>query len=85
MSAQRNRRITRQKNCGKGARLLIVFFLRLRKNEQTHCSVEKVIAAEGKRWVGVLIDEPWRLHSLMRHREYPYQEKTKVCYCDRGE
>ena len=32
-----------------GARLLFVFFLRLRKNEQTRCSVEKAIAAEGKR------------------------------------
>ena len=31
------------------AQLLFVFFLRLRKNERTRCSVE------GKRWVGVLI------------------------------
>ena len=38
-----------------GARLLFLFFPRLRKNERTHCSVEKAIAAEGKRWVGVLI------------------------------
>ena len=40
-----------------GARLLFVFFLRLRKNERTRCSVEKAIAAEGKRWVAVLIEE----------------------------
>ena len=31
-----------------GGRLLFVFFLRLRKNERTRCSVEKAIAAEGK-------------------------------------
>ena len=60
-----------------GARLLFVFFLRLRKNERTRCSVEKAIAAEGKRWVGVLIEEAWRLYLLMRHRAVPYQGKPK--------
>ena len=43
----------------KSARLLFVFFLHLRKNERTRCSVEKPIAAEDKRWVGVLIEEAW--------------------------
>ena len=38
-----------------GARLLFVFFLRLRKYGQTRCSVEKAIAAEGKRWAGAFI------------------------------
>ena len=56
-----------------GARLLFVFFLRLCKNERTRCSVEKAIAAEGKRWVDVLIEEAWRLYLLMRHRAVPYQ------------
>ena len=60
-----------------GARLLFVFFLRVRKNERTCCSVEKGIAAEGKRWVGVLIEEAWRLYLLMRHRAVPYQRKPK--------
>ena len=60
-----------------GARLLFVFFLRLRKKERTRCSVEKAIAAEGKRWVGVLIEEAWRLYLLMRHRAAPYQGKPK--------
>ena len=60
-----------------GARLLFVFFLRLRKNERTRCSVEKAIAAEGKRWVGVLIEEARRLYLLMRHRAVPYQGKPK--------
>ena len=60
-----------------GGRLLFVFFLRLRKNVRTHCSVEKAIAAEGKRWVGVLIEEAWRLYLLMRHRAVPYQGKPK--------
>ena len=60
-----------------GARLLFVFFLRLRKNERTRCSVEKAIAAEGKRWVGDLIEEAWRLYFLMRHRAVPYQGKPK--------
>ena len=60
-----------------GARLLFVFFLRLRKNERTRCSVEKAIAAEGNRWVGVLIVEAWRLYLLMRHRAVPYQGKPK--------
>ena len=54
-----------------------MFPLRLRKNEQTRCSVEKAIAAEGKRWVGVLIEEAWRLFLLMRHRAVPYQGKPK--------
>ena len=60
-----------------GARLLFVFFLRLRKNERTRCSVEKAIAAEAKRWVGVLIEKAWRLYLLMRHRAVPYQGKPK--------
>ena len=60
-----------------GARLLVVFFLRLRKNERTSCSFEKAIAAEGKRWVGVLIEEAWRLYLLMRHGAVPYQGKPK--------
>ena len=60
-----------------GARLLFVFFLRLRKNEQMRCSVEKAIAAEGKRWVAVLIEEAWRLYLLMCHRAVPYQGKPK--------
>ena len=60
-----------------GARLLFVFFLHLRKNERTRCSVEKATAAEGKRWVGVLIDEAWRLFLLMRHHAVPYQGKPK--------
>ena len=54
-----------------------MFFLRLRKNERTLCSVEKPIAAEGKRWLGVLIGEAWRLYLLMRHRAVPYQGKPK--------
>ena len=54
-----------------GARLLFVFFLRLRKNERTRCSVEKPIAAEGKRWVAVLMEEAPRLYLLMRHRAVP--------------
>ena len=63
MSAQRNRRITRQNNCGKGqnmgtrARDFFFFSLHLRKHERTRCSVEKAIAAKGKRWVGFLIEE----------------------------
>ena len=60
-----------------GARLLFVFILRLRKNEGTRCSVEKAITAEGKRWVGVLIEEAWRLCLLMRGRAVPYQGKPK--------
>ena len=60
-----------------GARLLFVFFLRLRQNERTRRSVEKAIAAEGKRWVGVLIEEAWRLHLLMRNRAVPYPGKPK--------
>ena len=60
-----------------GARLLFVFFLRPRKNERTRCSVEKAIAAEGKRWVGVLIEEAWRPYLVMRHRAVPYQGKPK--------
>ena len=62
------------KQGNEGARLLFVCFLRLRKNERTRCGVEKAIAAEGKRWVGVLIEEVWRLCLLMRHRAVPYQK-----------
>ena len=40
-----------------GARLLFMFFLRLRKNERTRCSVEKAISAGGKRIIGILIEE----------------------------
>ena len=57
-----------------------MFFLRLRQKKRTRCSVEKAIAAEGKRWVGVLMlltEEAWRLFLLMRHRAVPYQGKTK--------
>ena len=73
------------KHGDEGARLLFVFFLRLRKNERTRCSVEKAIAAEGKRWVGVFergglpplfVDAPPRSS---------VSGKTKVCCCDRGE
>ena len=60
-----------------GAQLLFVFFSRLRKNERTHCSVEKAILAEGKRLVGVLIEEAWRLYLLMRHRAVRYQGRPK--------
>ena len=60
-----------------GARLLFTFFLRLRKNERTRCSVQKAIAPEGKRWVDVLKEETWRLYLLMRHRAVPYQGKPK--------
>ena len=60
-----------------GAQLLFVFFLRVRKNERTRCSVEKAIVAEGKRWVSVLLEEPWRLYLLMRHLSVPYQGKPK--------
>ena len=70
------RTVGRAKTGGRG-RAILVFFLRLRKNERTHCSVEKAIAAEGKRWVGVLIEEAWRLSLLMRHRAVPYQRKPK--------
>ena len=60
-----------------GAQLLIVFFLRLRKNDRTRCSVERAIAAEGKTWVAVLIEEAWRLYLLMRHRAVPYHRPPK--------
>ena len=53
------------------------FFLPLCKNERSRCSVEKAIAAEGKRWVAVLIEEAWRLFLLMPHRAVPYQGKPK--------
>ena len=66
------------------ARLLFVFFLRLHKNERTRCSVEKAIAAEGKRWVGVLIEEARRLFLLMRHRAVPYQGKPKCVIAKEG-
>ena len=58
-----------------GGGLLFVFFLR--RNERTCCSVEKATAAEGKRWVAVLMKEAWRLYLLMRHRAVPYQGKRK--------
>ena len=67
-----------------GARLLFVFFLRLRKNERTRCSIEEAIAAEGKRWVGVLIEEAWRLYLLMCHRAVPYQGKPKSVVAIQG-
>ena len=54
-----------------------MFFLRLRKNERPRGSVERAIAAEGKRWVGVLIEDAWRLYLLMYHRAVPYQGKPK--------
>ena len=60
-----------------GARLLFTFFLCLRKNERTRCSVQKAIAPKGKRWVDVLREEAWRLYLLMRHRAVPYQGKPK--------
>ena len=60
-----------------GAGLLFVFFLCLPKNERTHCSVERAIAAEGKRWVGLFMEEASRLYLLMRHRAVPYQGKPK--------
>ena len=60
------------KHGDEGAQLLYIFFSRLRKNETTRCSVEKAIAAEGKRWIGVLIEGAWRLYLLMRHRAVPY-------------
>ena len=60
-----------------GVRLLFVFFLRLRKTERTRCSVEKAMAAEGKRRVEVLIEEGWRLYFMMHHRAVPYQGKPK--------
>ena len=58
-----------------GARLLFVFLLRLRKNERTHCSVEKADSAEGKRCVADLTEEASRPYLLMRHRAVPYQGK----------
>ena len=61
-----------------------MFFLRLRQNERTRCSVEKAIAAEGRRWVGVLIEEAWRLHLLMRHSAVPYQGKPKSVVAIQG-
>ena len=57
--------------------MLFVFFLCLHKNERTRCSVEEAIAAEGNRWVAVLIEEVWRLFLLMRHRAVPYQGKPE--------
>ena len=50
------------KHGDQGARLLFVFFVRLRKNERMPCCVEKAITAEGKRSVGVLMEEAWRLN-----------------------
>ena len=72
------------KQADEGARLLFVFFLRLRKNERTRCSVEKAIAAEANRWVAVLKEEAWRLYLLMRHREIPYQGKPKFVIAIEG-
>ena len=65
------------KHGDEGTRLLFFFLLRRRKNERRRCSVEKPIAAEGKRWVGVLIEEAWRLYLLMHHCTVPYQGKPK--------
>ena len=67
-----------------GARLLFVCFLRLRKNERTRCSVEKAIAAGGKRWVAVLIEEAWRPLFTDAPPSSFVPRKTKICYCDRG-
>ena len=44
-----------------GAQLQFVYFLLQRKNERPRCSVGRAIPAEGKSWVGVLIEEAWRL------------------------
>ena len=49
------------------ARVLSVFFLRMRKNEQTCIRVEKGIATQGERWVQVLKEETWRLYLLLHH------------------
>ena len=57
--------------------MLFTFFLRLSKNKQTRCSVQKAIASEGKRWVDILKEETWRLYLLVRHRAVPYQGKPK--------
>ena len=88
MSTQRNRRRAQQKNCGnglkqgdQGARLLFVFFLILRKNERTRCSVEKAIATEGKRWVGVLMQEAWRLFFADARPRSSIPGKTRVSCC----
>ena len=67
-----------------GVQLLFVFLLRLRKNERTRCSVEKAIAAEGKRWVGVLIEEAWRLFFADAPPRSSIPGKTKVSCCGRG-
>ena len=58
---------TRARDC------CLFFFLRLRKNERTRCSIEKAIVAEGMRWVVVLIEEAWRLYLLMHNCAVPYQ------------
>ena len=63
------------KHWGRGRAIAVFFFLRLRKDERTRCTVEKAIAAEGKRWVAVLKEEAWRLYLLMRHRAAPYEGK----------
>ena len=65
------------KHGDEGARLLFVFFLRLGKNERTHSRVENTIPPEGKKSVGFLIEEAWRLYLLMAHRTVPYQAKPK--------
>ena len=74
----------RLKQEDEGARLFFVFYLRLRKNEWMRCSVEKAIAAEGKRWVAVSIKNAWRLYLLMRHRAVPYQGKPKCVIAIEG-
>ena len=67
----------RAKTGGRGRAIVVCAFSASANNERTCCSVEKAIAAEGKRWVGVLIEEAWRLYLLMRHRAVPYQGKQK--------
>ena len=65
------------KQADEGAQLRFVVFLRLRTHERTRCSVQKAMAAESKRWVGILIGEAWRLYLLMRHCAVPYQGKPE--------
>ena len=65
------------KQADEGARLLLILFLCLRKNERMRYSVQKAIASEGKRWVDVLIEEACRLYMLMPHSAVPYQERPK--------
>ena len=58
--------------------IVICFFSASAENERTHCSVEKAIAAEGKEWVGVLIEEAWHLYLMMRNRAVPYRENQSL-------